>query len=92
MKLITHKDIVSVYSGLAGRCCCGCVGKHSYASAHSEWAGKNRGYAVNGDAINDRSVKIISNKVLKNPNVEHEDDHSHVEIGNRLLIVYYKKA
>jgi len=87
-----NKDIVSVYSGKAGRCCCGCAGKHTYASAHREWASKNRGYAVTDDEVDDRLVKIISNKVLKDPDVEHEDSLSCVEIGNRLLIVYYKEA
>ena len=86
-----NKEIVSVYSGKAGHCCCGCAGKHTYASAHREWAGKNRGYSVSDDEISDRTVKIISNKVLEDPDVEHEDSLSSVEVGNRLLIVYYKE-
>ena len=55
-------DVVSVYSGKAGKCCCGCSGKHR-ASAHRQVAAKSRGYAVDDDEVSDRSVKLIYRKV-----------------------------
>jgi len=32
---IKIETVASVYSGKAGRCCCGCSGNHRYASAHA---------------------------------------------------------
>jgi len=84
-----NKVITSVYSGINGKCCCGCAGKHRYASAHRELSSKNRGYEVTDKDVSDRSVKIISNKVLNNKDSEHNGDHSSLVSGNRLLIVYY---
>ena len=81
--------ITSVYSGIDGKCCCGCSGKHRYASAYRKLASKNRGYEVRDKDVSDRSVKIISNKVLNNKNSVHNGDHSSLVSGNRLLIVYY---
>src|SRR3990172_4945351 len=44
--MIKVADIQSVYSGINGRCCCGCSGKHSYASQYRELASKGIGYQV----------------------------------------------
>lgn len=85
------KPIASVYSGINGKCCCGCAGKHRYASEHVEWASKNRGYEVRPEEVSDRSVKLISKKVLNNPDMKNEGDHAWVVNGNRLLIVYFQK-
>lgn len=85
-----NKIIISVYSGIDGRCCCGCSGNHRYASAYRKLASENRGYEVRDEEISDRSVKIISNKVLNHKDSEHNGDHSSLVSGNRLLIVYYK--
>ena len=84
-----NNAIISVYSGINGKCCCGCAGKHRYASAYRVLAGKRRGYKVRDEEVSDRSVKIISNKVLNNKNSEHNSHHSTLVSGNRLLIVYY---
>lgn len=86
-----NKVIVSVYSGIAGRCCCGCAGKHRYASEHREYSSKYRGYSVTDEDVSDRSVKIISNKVLNDPDMKDEGDHAYVVKGNRLLITYFKQ-
>lgn len=51
-------DIASAYSGRPG-CACGCRGNYRYSSAHREWAGRGRGYAVDDDDISDRSVATI---------------------------------
>ena len=85
-----NKVIVSVYSGIDGRCCCGCAGKHRYASEHREYSSKYRGYSVTDEDVSDRSVKIISNKVLNHKDSEHNGDHSSLVSGNRVLVVYYK--
>jgi hypothetical protein len=59
---IALNDVSSVYSGRHG-CCCGCRGKHTYASAHRQWASENRGYKVEANEVNDRTVKMIVKKI-----------------------------
>jgi hypothetical protein len=87
------KDVVSVYSGKAGKCMCGCSGKHTYASAHREWASKNRGYAIDDDEVSDRTVKIIFNKLLKigPPNALDDGRIIFAENGERTYTVYFKE-
>lgn len=80
------EQIVKVYSGKAGRCMCGCSGKYSYTA---EGAVKHSpGYDVTED-VNERSVKIISGKVLRNPNKVVEGNIVYVETGERILAVYF---
>ena len=53
------EKVTSVYSGKPNKCCCGCAGKHYYASATRARAGKARGYAVTDEDISDRMVKKV---------------------------------
>lgn len=90
---INLDTVASVYSGKAGRCCCGCSGKHTYASAHREWAGKNRGYAVDDDDVNDVVVKRLVNKLSKLPVTELDIDNDYISYESptgRLYVVYLK--
>lgn len=95
------ENVMSVYNGVNGACACGCAGKHTYASAHREAAGIDRGYPVRDDEVNDRIVKLHFNKVFggKNGealcNDEKGVDHSiyYVESGKnngRTHVVYFK--
>lgn len=59
-------DVVSVYSGKAFRCTCGCSGKHYYSSVHQEYAGAERGYPVRPEEVNDGMVARITNKINAN--------------------------
>lgn len=90
----TLANVMSVYSGVDGKCCCGCAGKHTYASAHVDEGSKNRGYKVNPWEVNDRVVKGVFNKVMKNFSPTNERDYEwpggvSVVIGTRLHIVYW---
>ena len=79
------KPIVKVYSGKLG-CMCGCRGKYSYTA---EGASKhNPGYDVSY-RVSERSVKIISKKVLSNPNVVYENDYAFIETDTRILVAYF---
>lgn len=49
---IDKSKVASVYSGRHG-CCCGCNGKHTYASAHAQA----------GTVVSDRTVATIVNKL-----------------------------
>lgn len=64
----TFADVKSVYSGVNGKCCCGCSGKHSDT---------------------ERSMKIIWNKIMKNPDHKFDGNHVFAVNGNRLLVAYF---
>jgi hypothetical protein len=84
--------ITRVYNGKIG-CMCGCLGKYSTNPAYKEYVGKERGYPVDDEDCNIRSVKIIAKKVLSNPNAVREGDYVFVEdrVANRIQVVYFKK-
>jgi len=78
--MFTLANVQKVYSGKPG-CMCGCRGKYSYASGCEE------GY---DDQVNERSVKILFNKVMNNPKHKIEDGIAFVETDTRNLVVYFK--
>lgn len=89
---IELKNVASVYSGVNGRCCCGCAGKHTYASAYQELASKGRWFEVKDDEVNDRTVALIVNKINK-LTIDPADDHGQLVSavsGNRRYIAYLK--
>ena len=77
-------NVYKVYSGMRGHCMCGCAGKYSYtergAKEHSP------GYEPN---INERSVKIIAGKVLRNSNKVVDGDCVYVEENGRVLVAWF---
>ena len=85
------KNVTRVYNGKIG-CMCGCNGKYSTNPAYKEEVGKWRGYAVSDDECSERSVKIITKKVMMNPNKVYEDNYVYVEdrVANRIQVVYFK--
>lgn len=89
MSLFKLEDVASVYSGINGRCCCGCAGKYSYSEQHRNWSTKDRGYQVGDDEVSDRSVKIIAGKLLRAEESVNKlgDGLFTLEVGNRLLMV-----
>lgn len=86
---IDRSAVKSVYSGTNGKCCCGCSGKHTYASAHVMEVGAKRGYAVQDDQISDRTVNLICNKVEKLPINYATSNCLSAVSGKRLYIVYW---
>ena len=88
MQAVNISNITKVYSGKAGTCMCGCAGKYSY-TAHGA-AEDGPGYDVE-DSVNERSVKIIAGKVLRNPNTDHSDaGYATLEQNERVLVVFFK--
>ena len=79
-------NVYKVYSGRAGRCACGCSGKYSYTARGA--VEHSPGYDV-ADSINERSVKIIANKVLQNSNKVVEPGLAYVEQNGRVLVAYF---
>ena len=82
-------QVRSVYSGLSGRCSCGCNGKYTYASQYRTDSEKRLGYQLTDDQINDRVVKMIFNRVAKNPDHIDENILSYFDNGRRIWIVYF---
>ena len=79
------QDVYKVYSGKAGRCMCGCAGKYSYTAEGA--VSHNPGY---DPEVNERSVKIIAGKVMRNPNTVREDGMLVLEQNGRILVAYFK--
>ena len=76
----TLANVEKVYSGKPG-CMCGCRGKYSYAPGCGD--GKY-------DVVNERSVKLLFNKVMTHPDVKTEPGYAFVDTGSRNLVVYFK--
>ena len=90
---INIENVTRVYNGKIG-CMCGCGGKYSTNPAYKEEVGKWRGYPVSDDECSERSVKIITKKVMMNPNKVFEDNYVYVEdrVANKMQVVYFKKG
>lgn len=89
---LTSTDVLSVYSGRNGRCCCGCSGTHSYLAANRRAASKDRGYTVDDDEINDRQVVRVLNIIKRSLAVEDDGSCLSTVICDRLYVVYLKPA
>ena len=87
--MLNIDKIVKVYNGKIG-CMCGCLGKYSYTQDGA--ANHNPGYDV-ADSVNERSVRIITKKILANPNVQYEGNYAFVEdrARNKIQVVYFKE-
>ena len=94
MNQIKLEKVLSVYSGINGKCCCGCSGKHTYSSTRREEAGKDRGYEIEDDEVNDRTVKMMVNKINKQIELgnvlDNNEDLVSCVVGQRLYIAYLK--
>ena len=88
--MLNINGIVKVYNGKIG-CMCGCGGKYSYTEDGARNFGP--GYDVT-DSVNERSVRIITKKVLANPNVQWQDNMAFVEdrVGNKMQMVVFKET
>jgi hypothetical protein len=83
--MINAGNVYKVYSGRRG-CMCGCKGKYSYTAKGA--VDHSPGYDVT-NSINERSVKIITTKVLKNPLTKIEDNMAYVEQNDRILVAFF---
>jgi hypothetical protein len=78
-------NVYKVYSGKRG-CMCGCNGKYSYTAKGAVENGP--GYDVT-NSINERSVKIITTKVLKHADKVVEDGMAYVEQNGRIMVAFF---
>lgn len=84
------EQILSVYSGKAGHCACGCSGTYWYAESKQDAGTKYRGYAVRDEELSDRQVSRIYNLFMKNVDDVEEVTPSifSLAIGKRWLTIY----
>jgi hypothetical protein len=88
MQAVDISNITKVYSGKRGTCMCGCAGKYSYTAKGA--VEDSPGYDVS-DSVNERSVKIIAGKVLRNSNTDLSDvGYAVLEQNKRVLVVFFK--
>lgn len=72
---LTVDDVMSVYVGRAGRCCCGCSGRHTTNPKHSALRGETRGYTIDEHECDTKTVKRVLKKLQRNlAKVEKADD------------------
>jgi hypothetical protein len=88
---LTTDQILSVYSGRDGHCCCGCNGNHYYSSKHRDEGSKHRGYKVLDGDVNDRMITRVLNTFKRNlSGIEVVvNDHAALVIGKRLYIICF---
>ena len=92
---LNGRAVGQVYSGVAGKCCCGCAGRHSYSKLYREAGGLRRGYAVDEDEVSDRSVSIVLGKISRamaagpSQNVSLEKTYAAYETETRQYVAYY---
>ena len=78
-------NVYKTYSGMNGHCMCGCSGNYRYTERGA--VEHNPGYDVS-DSVNERSVKIITGKLLRNSNTRREDDMLILEQNGRVLVAW----
>ena len=78
-------QVYKTYSGRQG-CMCGCRGKYSYTALGA--VEHSPGYDVT-DKISERSVKIITNKLLRNNNTQREDGMLILEQNDRIMVAFF---
>ncbi len=93
---VTPAQVVSVYSGKAGKCMCGCAGNHRYNPDHAELGAKRRGYPVLAEDINmtqvTRVLRLIQAEpsALVEPGLNGGETILSARVGNRDLVAYLK--
>lgn len=89
---MNFSNVVSVYEGRNGACCCGCKGAHVYREDTREAAAERRGYGVSDDEVDDaRFDRILAEMVEDASHGRVEcwgDDYVATVRGGRIRIAY----
>lgn len=87
------EDVLEVYSGRDGKCCCGCSGKYSYNSRRVDEGSRERGYALDPKDCNDRMVaKVLKLMKANAGSVEVLAPHHYtLVVGTRLYMLILSK-
>lgn len=96
-------DVLHAYSGKAGKCYCGCSGKHYANPARLAEAAAARGYEYSDDEVSGQMIVKILRLVQahhdpSDPSMRHEAEpgdkgqsHFTAEVGKRTYTVYLGK-
>lgn len=86
---VTPADVMSAYEGEANTCYCGCAGEYFYNSLHVEVAGKDRGYDVDPEDVNDEMVEDILQTVKDSFDPEDEDSYNIQEEADKGFVTHF---
>jgi hypothetical protein len=93
--LVDLARVRQTYSGRPG-CCCGCRGKHRFASKYREGAQAARGYPISDDEVSDRSVDLTVRKInaliAGGADATYDPDYVSVDTMTRTYIAYFANA
>lgn len=85
-------DFMQVYSGIAGRCCCGCAGKHTHSEKVRGRGKEIRGYELDDDEVSERGFKMLLRKVERfiNEGMSYDACPQYISVvnGHRLYVAY----
>lgn len=85
---------IHVYSGINGKCCCGCAGKHTYSGKAAGRGKELRGYEFDDEEVNERTFLMMLRKIERFINADERNDFDEcaqyvsVVVGNRLYVAY----
>lgn len=90
---MTTDDVMQVYSGVNGKCCCGCAGEHTYNPKHRRAASVDHGYEIGADQCDAQRVGRVLRQVQREAakggsNVMFSSNHVAAVVGRRVHIVY----
>jgi hypothetical protein len=99
MEDIQIEKVLKAYEGKKDKCMCGCSGNYYHTKSKQEEAGKERGYKVTDDEINDDKVAEIADIINIAPNsamevdTEVDDKYTYISatIGKKLYCVWVNK-
>jgi hypothetical protein len=82
--------VLKVYTGRARGCMCGCKGQYRYNSAFVEEGGRDRGYPLDPEDVNDAQVLKVLRTVQANEEalVDEGDGILSVDLGRRTFVLY----
>jgi hypothetical protein len=86
---LTASEILSVYSGRDGKCCCGCAGKHYYNPQYKKEGTKNRGYEVTDEDVSIKMVNKVIGILNRSEVVENLGSCVSTVVDKRLYIAYF---
>lgn len=89
---LTEQSVPIVYTGKPG-CACGCRGTYRYRGATAKQAGRDRGYAVEPEEVNDVQVRRVLRELQTAPVdgdwvVGDDLEFFSLTVGNRVRTLY----
>lgn len=94
---LNPEDILTVYSGKAGKCCCGCAGRHIANPQHLEEATKGRGYTYDAADVSAKQVTRVLRQIQAedaegDEGADLETGLASIVVGKRLYVAYFTDA